>query len=178
MSIRFICITNSQHFLQRILHLKQITSNVFSLQIPLKKGVSFCQFSFQITNLESYFTVMSNLPTKTCLACNKILKGRTDKKFCDDYCRNHYNNQHKPDKSNFVRTVINSLRKNKKILENFLGEEEMVKTTKERLLNQGFQFKYHTHTYENKKGAVYTFCFELGYLPLDNDWFLVVRREE
>jgi len=32
---------------------------------------------------------------KTCLACGKILKGRVDKKFCDDYCRNNYNNLQK-----------------------------------------------------------------------------------
>jgi hypothetical protein len=25
---------------------------------------------------------------KKCLACGKQLKGRIDKKFCDDYCRN------------------------------------------------------------------------------------------
>ena len=33
--------------------------------------------------------------SKVCLACGKPLKGRIDKKFCDDYCRNNYNNQQK-----------------------------------------------------------------------------------
>ncbi len=119
---------------------------------------------------------MNNLPTKSCLACNKILKGRTDKKFCDDYCRNSYNNQRKGDVNNYARNIINALRKNKKILEKFLGNEHMVKTTRGRLLNRGFQFNYHTHTYENKKGGVYVFCFEMGYLALEYDWFLVVKK--
>jgi hypothetical protein len=30
--------------------------------------------------------------TKTCLFCEKPVKGRSDKKFCDDYCRAAYNN--------------------------------------------------------------------------------------
>ena len=30
------------------------------------------------------------VPPKLCLTCNKPVKGRTDKKFCDDYCRNNY----------------------------------------------------------------------------------------
>jgi hypothetical protein len=32
---------------------------------------------------------------KKCLACNKTLRGRADKKFCDDYCRSNYNNLQK-----------------------------------------------------------------------------------
>ena len=31
---------------------------------------------------------------KPCLSCSKPVKGRTDKKFCDDYCRNSYHNRY------------------------------------------------------------------------------------
>ena len=30
---------------------------------------------------------------KTCLNCGEEINGRVDKKFCCDYCRNHYNNK-------------------------------------------------------------------------------------
>lgn len=114
-----------------------------------------------------------------CLNCDKAIKGRTDKKFCDDYCRNAYNNQLKAAKNNLVRNINNALGKNRRILESFFtGEEEMAKTTKNKLLQKGFQFKYMTHTYTNKKGNVYFFCYDLGYLPLDNDWYLLVKRKE
>lgn len=117
--------------------------------------------------------------TKTCFACAKPLKGRSDKKFCDDYCRNNYNNQLKAPQTSTERNIINALKKNRNILKSFLPMgEEMTKTTKERLLMKGFLFKYSTHTYENKKGGVYVFCFEYGYLALENDWYLVVKREE
>jgi hypothetical protein len=116
--------------------------------------------------------------TKTCLSCTKTLHGRTDKKFCNDYCRNNYNNGLKLGSNTIVRNINNALLKNRRILENTLGEEEMGKTTRERLLQQGFLFKYSTHTYTNKKGNVYHFCYEYGYLALEGDWLLVVKRKE
>lgn len=115
---------------------------------------------------------------KECLACGKLLHGRTDKKFCNDYCRNAYNNNLKSATSAVVRSINNLLLKNRRILEGVLGQEEMQKVSKEKLLQQGFQFKYLTHTYTNKKGNIYTFCYEYGYLPLENDWFLIVKRNE
>jgi hypothetical protein len=80
--------------------------------------------------------------------------------------------------SPLVRNINNALIKNRRILQSLLGEEEMAKKPKEKFLNQSFQFKYMTHTYTNKKGNTYFFCYEYGYLPLDNDWYLVVRRKE
>ena len=116
---------------------------------------------------------------KTCLQCGKQLRGRSDKKFCDEYCRNNYNNQLKAQVNNYVRNINNTLGKNRRILEKCLAEaEEIGKTTRQKLLQSGFQFKYITHTYTNKKGNTYFFCYDYGYLPLDNDWFLVVRRKE
>jgi hypothetical protein len=49
----------------------------------------------------------AEITTAKCLACDKPLKGRTDKKFCDDYCRNNYNNQLKAAKNNVVRNINN-----------------------------------------------------------------------
>jgi len=128
----------------------------------------------------SYLSAMNETiaDKKECLACGKVLHGRADKKFCNDYCRNAYNNNLKSSTSAIVRNTNNTLLKNRRILEAVLGEEEMKKITKDRLLQQGFQSKYITHTYANKKGDTYFFCYEFGYLPLENDWFLVVKRTE
>lgn len=115
---------------------------------------------------------------RECVSCGKALHGRADKKFCNDYCRNAYNNNLKSANSPLVRNINNALLKNRRILETILGNEEMQKTTKDKLLQQGFQFKFLTHTYTNKKGNVYSFCYEYGYLQLKNDWFLVVKRNE
>lgn len=118
------------------------------------------------------------ISTKTCLACGKTVHGRADKKFCNDYCRNAYNNALKSANAPVIRNINNVLLKNRRILETVLGEEETKKAAKEKLLAQGFQFKYATHTYTNKKGDVYVFCYEYGYLPLEGDLFLVVKRKQ
>jgi len=119
------------------------------------------------------------IENKACLQCGRALKGRSDKKFCDDYCRAAYNNELKSAANNFVRNVNNALGKNRRILEDVLpANEPMKKINREKLLQKGFQFKYSTHTYTNQKGNIYYFCYEYGYLPLENDWFLVVKRNE
>ena len=116
---------------------------------------------------------------KTCMACGKPVKGRSDKKFCDDYCRNVYNNDLKSDTNNYVRNINNALSRNRRILAGCLNtSEEMAKTTKDKLLHKGIQFKYHTHTYTNKKGNVYFFCYDYGWLALENDWYLVVKNNK
>jgi hypothetical protein len=115
--------------------------------------------------------------TKTCLACNTLLRGRLDKKFCNDYCRNNYNNKNKATTATEVRTINAHLLKNRQILQSYLPPHiSMVKQPSEQLLGQGFLFKYHTHTYTNKKGQVYFFCYEYGYLPLENNWVLIVQH--
>lgn len=120
---------------------------------------------------------MNTTEDKKCLACSKAVRGRIDKKFCDDYCRNNYNNQLKSGETKLIRNIVNALRKNRLILQMVIGNEEMAKVSKEKLLGEGFHFKYHTNIYDNKKGNVYYFCFDYGYLPLDNDRFLVVKTK-
>ena len=122
---------------------------------------------------------MPDTETKNCLYCEKPIKGRTDKKFCDDYCRNAYNNSIKAPSYNLIRNINNQLAKNRRLLEEAIpAGEEMGKTTKEKLLSKGFSLKYLTHTYTNKKGNVYFFCYDYGYLPLEGDWMLIVHRKE
>jgi transcriptional accessory protein Tex/SPT6 len=117
--------------------------------------------------------------TKACVTCGKAIRGRSDKKFCNDYCRNNFNNQLKAEDNNYVRNINNALRKNRRILQEILPEkEDMAKATKDKMIHHGFQFKFITHTYTNKKGNTYFFCYEYGYLPLEHDWFLIVRRKE
>ena len=124
---------------------------------------------------------MSVFETKNCLACGRPLKGRVDKKFCDDNCRNSYNNLQKAkgSHSTYVRNINNTLLKNRKVLESILPEgEETAKANKEKLQRLGFQFKYLTHTYTTKTGKIYHYCYDYGYLPLENEWYLIVKRKE
>jgi hypothetical protein len=116
---------------------------------------------------------------KNCLTCDKSIRGRSDKKFCDDYCRNNYNNQLKTANSGQVRLINNVLAKNRRILEGLLtSDKETAKASRDQLLLKGFSFIYITHTYTTKSGKTYFYCYEYGYLPIDNDWYLIVKRKE
>lgn len=116
---------------------------------------------------------------KICLFCEKPVKGRSDKKFCDDYCRAAYNNELKSAANNYIRNVNNALGKNRRILESFLSEtESTTKANRDKLIEKGFQFKYHTNILTAKNGNTYFYCYEYGYLPLENNWYLIVKKNE
>ena len=61
---------------------------------------------------------------KKCILCEKNIRGRADKKFCNDYCRAAYNNELKSPANNFIRNINNALGKNRRILATFLPEKE------------------------------------------------------
>ena len=114
---------------------------------------------------------------KSCLECGTKIFGRVDKKFCSDQCRNAYNNKLNSDANNYIRNVNNILRKNRRLLEQ-LNPSGKTKLHRDKLSEKGFDFKYHTSTYTTKAGATYKFCYEQGYLELDNNWSMLVKRQE
>ncbi len=114
---------------------------------------------------------------KQCPECAEPIRGRTDKKFCSDLCRNAYNNKLNSCKTGYLRSVNSILRRNRKILET-LVPEQTAKATKSKLLQKGFDFSYHTNAYTTKKGDTYFFCYEYGYLPLGKEYLFLVKRKE
>jgi len=113
-----------------------------------------------------------------CNECKSELFGRVDKKFCSDACRNTYNNRQNSDSNNYMRKVNGILRKNRRILMEFNPEGDKKKTNKERLLKAGYNFEFHTNILKTKAGKTYRFCYEQGYLELDNDWYMLVVRND
>lgn len=117
-------------------------------------------------------------PEKTCLHCGEKLLGRSDKKFCDNYCRSNFNNQNTALKHSHIRNINSILRKNRRILEQLLsGDRKAMKCNREELLLRGFQFKYFTHSYTNRKGDIYNYCYDFGYLPLETEQYLIVKEQ-
>lgn len=114
---------------------------------------------------------------KKCEECGTELLGRTDKRFCSTECRTTYYNRLNSFKTNFMRNINNILRKNRRILEKY-NPDGKSKVQKTRLLDEGFKFSYFTNIYKTKSGKTYFFCYEQGYLELDNEWFALVVRQE
>ena len=114
---------------------------------------------------------------KTCEECGTEIMGRADKKFCSDHCRNAYHNNVNKDSKNLIRNINNRLRKNYRVLDSFPLRDGKTRTTRTRLIDKGFDFEFITNLYTTKKGSVYYFVYDLGYLPLDNDYYMIVKRE-
>lgn len=119
-----------------------------------------------------------NPDERSCMYCEKEIKeGRSDKKFCDNICRNNYNNVLKSAANNLIRNVNNALVKNRRILETMLSSGK-AKATRQTLVRAGFQFEYHTNTRINKNGGTYYYCYDYGYLSLAKNLYLIVRQKQ
>ena len=114
---------------------------------------------------------------RKCLDCNEPIAGRSDKKFCSDQCRNNYNNRMNCETSSYMRNVNQVLRKNNKILAG-LNPDGKIKIHKDKLTHKGFNFNFFTNIYKTQTGNIYYFCYEHGYLPLENDFYALVTRKE
>jgi hypothetical protein len=113
--------------------------------------------------------------TKICLECGDKLIGREDKKFCCDSCRNSYNNKINKDSTNYMRNINNKLRKNYRILSE-LNPEGKNKTTRTKLLSKGFDFEFITSVLHTKTGNTYYFIYDFGYMQLENDYYMLVKK--
>jgi predicted nucleic acid-binding Zn ribbon protein len=113
---------------------------------------------------------------KLCLECGEPIKGRSDKKFCNDYCRNAYNNKIHVDSKNLIRNTNNRLRKNFNTLTE-LNPTGKTKVTRTKLLNHNFDFNLFTSIYTTKTGNVYYYVYNQGYLKLENDYFLLIKKD-
>lgn len=58
-----------------------------------------------------------------------------------------------------------------------LNPDGKVKTHQEKLLNEGFDFNFFTNVYMTKDRREYRFCYEHGYLILENGFVLLVKRD-
>ncbi|HQX45540.1 MAG: hypothetical protein KA251_03705 [Saprospiraceae bacterium] len=120
---------------------------------------------------------MLKTATSLCLICQSPLHGRRDKRFCNDGCRAIYHQQNKPELPLVIKKITQILKLNREILLE-LNPEGKRTISKELLLRKGFDLKYMTHQFRTKTGNHYYFCFDQGYVLLDDQKVLLVRQDE
>lgn len=113
---------------------------------------------------------------KICLECQESFVGRIDKKYCSNQCRTSYNNRINAESNAMMKDINQILKKNRKILAD-LNPEGKAKISKKILGSRGFNFSYFTNIYTTKKGSIYYFCYDYGYLPLQGDYYSLVKRQ-
>jgi predicted nucleic acid-binding Zn ribbon protein len=114
---------------------------------------------------------------RLCPVCNEPILGRVDKKFCSDQCRNSFNNVRYSAGNGNVQKINRVLKKNHNILM-ALNTSGKTKVSRSRLLQEGFDFTYFTGIYETQKGNTYRLCYNEGYLPLADDFYLLIHWKD
>ncbi|MBL0342028.1 MAG: hypothetical protein IPP71_14530 [Bacteroidetes bacterium] len=111
---------------------------------------------------------------KNCLTCQSKLTGRSDKKFCNDACRNEYHNQLIRNRGGgSEKKVADTIMQNRKILSGLYanGVRQLAKTDLE---CYGFDFQGITGLEFLEKGKMLLFCFEFN-LVKNGGWFKIEK---
>ena len=92
---------------------------------------------------------------KKCLECQNKVVGRVDKIFCSPYCKSSFHHKKNMSKEqSMYLTIDKQLKLNRKLLQHYNKAGKSI-IRKEVLINVGFNPKYFTHYWKNKKGDRY-----------------------
>tara|TARA_R110002051_G_scaffold4043_8_gene21475 strand:- start:16841 stop:17212 length:372 start_codon:yes stop_codon:yes gene_type:complete len=117
---------------------------------------------------------------KKCPECDSEVLGRTDKIFCSVKCKAIQQYEKSQKENAFYISVDKQLKKNRKILKSY-NKSGYTTVRSTVLLNDGFDPKFFTHYWKNKKNDVYLFCYDYGYLKINKNGitkYLIVQWQE
>lgn len=120
---------------------------------------------------------------RQCEECKTVLPAgsRVDKRFCTDACKTSFHNKSRQAKNNSlpegIKRINAQLLKNREILIR-LNPEGTKKLKRQKLYEKGFIFGLITSYSPTRTGQIYHFCYEQGYLEVDQEYVVLVRREE
>jgi len=114
-----------------------------------------------------------------CEHCGKPLFGRTDKRFCNDTCRNTFNRQKAEQEKlkayESLPEIIRVIKQNYELLKAEARREiefnEEVYLELDKMLQKGFNPKFFTSILE-EKGVTWRFCFERGWRVIDTTIYI------
>jgi hypothetical protein len=98
--------------------------------------------------------------------CKSILKGRSDKKFCNIDCKNSYNNPINRERERTFKVTEKRLRKNHSALKMFyeFSQDEKFLPIKQ-LYQQGFDPQFYTGTFTlNDSGETVYMVYDFAFL--------------
>ena len=107
------------------------------------------------------------IDTKNCPVCGTEVKGRSDKKYCSVKCKSIHQYEQRQETEAFFLKVDRQLKINRKLLRRF-NKSGFTTIRSSELISQGFDPNFFTHYWKNKKGEVYLFVYEYGFLSKIN----------
>lgn len=98
---------------------------------------------------------------KRCFTCGEPVRGRSDKKFCSDFCRSTHHNRIYAQEERKLRYVNGILRQNRRLL--IACREEKKSLNRQDMLIRGFKPEYCTGYIKQTNGLQRYLCYDLVY---------------
>lgn len=114
---------------------------------------------------------------KKCIFCQKKIAGRSDKKYCNVYCRNQYNNNKLNTEKQIHKAIHLILKRNWNILKNLtLQQPNPTKVHFHSMLNEGFNKHFFTHAILEDK---IFFCYDYSFSFCDDPlWVMITHHKK
>ncbi len=120
----------------------------------------------------------SPMPMKSCILCQKKIRGRADKKYCSSHCKNHYHQKMR--KANTIATspIDKFLHRNRTILVELFHSRNQKKLMipKTKLQKLGFRFSNITGIYTNSRGKTYMLVYDYAWMEFSTDDIMLIKR--
>lgn len=112
------------------------------------------------------------MKTTTCVNCGSTFTGRSDKKFCDDGCRNAYHNKRFALEQKVLRKIQRKLMRNRNLLVALIDRGEHRISVSELLANN-FQSNLITGIFTDSENRKIVEVFDKAVVYLSNDYVML-----
>lgn len=114
---------------------------------------------------------------RLCKICSKPLRGRSDKIFCSNDCKNHYHKNLRYASKKAAIEINGYLKRNYSILTELLDKNKtQVKVYRNVLEKKKFRFKYHTHYHINSNNKMFHYIYDLAWMEFSDDEILIIKK--
>jgi hypothetical protein len=113
---------------------------------------------------------------ENCKNCGKLItKGRSNKYYCDSFCKDEFNNALKIAEAKEISKINTILKHNRRSLRKLFDPDKPDKHfNRELLVRAGFEFGFLTHIAVTKgKANEIIFCFDYGYREVESSVYQI-----
>ena len=123
-----------------------------------------------------FFDKMKSIVEKKrcCAFCGRELTGRSDKKFCDDTCRNNYAYRQSKDNNVLIDRINKSLLNNRNVLGSMVKRGKKI-VKKQALIDNNFNFEVITGVYKTHNRHEYKMLYDYAYRCINDADVLVIK---
>ena len=111
---------------------------------------------------------------RCCIFCGRELTGRSDKKFCDDNCRNNHSYKQNKCNNDVINKINKSLLYNRNILKSITKSRRKI-VKKQILVNNKFNFDMMTGVRRTQKQQEYKLVYDYAYRYINDEDVLIIK---